>query len=555
MLYYNSQRDHSRRYERSERSERLEQRHGGYNSNYGRNTQDGGGPTGHQNRNYRNHHDYLARLKPNQYSSYASSSYRSRQNVYLQHNQNYDLTQQSQSGQSGQLGPLGPLGGQQHQQFQMWMGDLDPYWTEESIKTMWSTLVSAPIFVKIVRDRVNPLKPQFAFVGFDSQELLDLAVKRNGQPVPQSLRRFKLNYTKSGGRGSSYAQSQFQSQSQSQSQSQFQSQFQSQSQSQYNVGLRFGSGGKGKGGVVGTHNGAAATSAAFGSGIGNNGSYSNSYNNSIGGEFTMFVGDLSPEVSESALFAKFNLKYPNQIRSARVIMDPLTKKSRGFGFVKFNGPDTLNKALKEMQGLMLGSKAIRVGIAAGSETALQSAPSETRNELYRIQLPQPQPTANYNSDENNTTLTLTNLQSLITEKELEQHFAAFGDIVYCKITTDGQTGHVKFLLRSSANSALMYMNGLQINGLRPVIGWGATMRILNEDTNFWPSNSGRYEASDPVPSLYIPNRFKKRKFDNFDETAVKALQLELDESEIHQTNQIDSIYLEDKIARAAILES
>lgn len=48
---------------------------------------------------------------------------------------------------------------------------------------------------------------------------------------------------------------------------------------------------------------------------------------------------------------------------AKIITDNITKVSKGYGFVKFSNQDDANKAISEMNGQMLGDKAIKVSQA------------------------------------------------------------------------------------------------------------------------------------------------------------------------------------------------
>ena len=134
------------------------------------------------------------------------------------------------------------------------------------------------------------------------------------------------------------------------------------------------------------------------------------------GEFSLFVGDLAQDVSEAALYSKFNLKYPNEIKLARVVIDQNSKLGKGFGFVKFFHSATMERALKEMQGVMLGSKAIRVGIAAGSETT-QTNYAQSKPDLKKLAVAQNQPELNADTDERNTNITISGLSSNFTARE------------------------------------------------------------------------------------------------------------------------------------------
>lgn len=82
-------------------------------------------------------------------------------------------------------------------------------------------------------------------------------------------------------------------------------------------------------------------------------------------EYSIFVGDLAPETSNSDLVAVFrnpvlglrNDRAPKFIRpfysckSAKIMLDPVTGVSRGYGFVRFTEEADQQRALIEMHGL------------------------------------------------------------------------------------------------------------------------------------------------------------------------------------------------------------
>ena len=82
-------------------------------------------------------------------------------------------------------------------------------------------------------------------------------------------------------------------------------------------------------------------------------------------EYSIFVGDLAPETSNSDLVAVFrnpvlglrNDRAPKFIRpfysckSAKIMLDPVTGVSRGYGFVRFTDEADQQRALIEMHGL------------------------------------------------------------------------------------------------------------------------------------------------------------------------------------------------------------
>ncbi|XP_060705989.1 tRNA selenocysteine 1-associated protein 1-like isoform X2 [Hemiscyllium ocellatum] len=82
----------------------------------------------------------------------------------------------------------------------------------------------------------------------------------------------------------------------------------------------------------------------------------------VGQEYSIFVGDLSPEVDDFHLYDYFVKKY-SSCRGGKVVTDT-SGNSRGFGFVRFSDEAEQKKALEECQNSKgLGGKPIRISIA------------------------------------------------------------------------------------------------------------------------------------------------------------------------------------------------
>ncbi|KAG5676791.1 hypothetical protein PVAND_006599 [Polypedilum vanderplanki] len=76
-------------------------------------------------------------------------------------------------------------------------------------------------------------------------------------------------------------------------------------------------------------------------------------------EFSIWAGDLSPDVDDYNLYRVFSAKYQS-IKTAKVIMDE-AGFSRGYGFVKFGLEEEQKSALYEMNGYIgLGSKPLKI---------------------------------------------------------------------------------------------------------------------------------------------------------------------------------------------------
>lgn len=79
----------------------------------------------------------------------------------------------------------------------------------------------------------------------------------------------------------------------------------------------------------------------------------------------IYVGNLSYDTSEeslSGLFAQYGT-----VSSCKIIMDKMTGRGKGFGFVEMSTPDEAQKAITELDGTTLDSRALRVNEAKPQE--------------------------------------------------------------------------------------------------------------------------------------------------------------------------------------------
>ncbi|XP_074034236.1 tRNA Selenocysteine associated protein [Leptinotarsa decemlineata] len=86
---------------------------------------------------------------------------------------------------------------------------------------------------------------------------------------------------------------------------------------------------------------------------------SNTGRSLIDREFSVWVGDLSPDVDDYNLYRVFSSKY-NTIKTAKVILDN-SGFSRGYGFVRFGSEEEMKDSLISMNGYIgLGTKALKI---------------------------------------------------------------------------------------------------------------------------------------------------------------------------------------------------
>ncbi|KAL9671118.1 hypothetical protein QQ045_008684 [Rhodiola kirilowii] len=198
-------------------------------------------------------------------------------------------------------------------------------------------------------------------------------------------------------------------------------------------------------------------------------------------EYTIFVGDLSPDVSDYVLQETFRQHYPS-VKGAKVVTDKLTGRAKGYGFVKFGDESEQQRAMTEMNGQLCSSRPMRIGAAANKNT-----PTGQQFPKVSYQSSQGNPSEN---DPNNTTIFVGGLDSNISEDALKQVFVQYGEIVHVKIPVGKRCGFVQFAERSCAEQALQMLNGTQLGGQSVRLSWGRT-----------PSNrqnpSGAAQQADP----------------------------------------------------------
>lgn len=80
-------------------------------------------------------------------------------------------------------------------------------------------------------------------------------------------------------------------------------------------------------------------------------------------DYTIFVGDLAADVTDYVLQETFRARYPS-CKSAKVVIDRLTGRTKGYGFVKFGDESEQMRAMTEMNGVLCSTRPMRIGPAA-----------------------------------------------------------------------------------------------------------------------------------------------------------------------------------------------
>jgi len=210
-----------------------------------------------------------------------------------------------------------------------------------------------------------------------------------------------------------------------------------------------------------------------------NWAYASSQREDTSGHFNVFVGDLSPEVTDATLYACFSV-YPS-CSDARVMWDQKTGRSRGFGFVSFRNQQEAQGAINDLNGKWLGSRQIRCNWAAKGATSndeRQSADSKSIVELTNGTSDDGQEKTNEDSPETNpqyTTVYVGNLAPEVTSVDLHRHFHVLGagTIEDVRVQRDKGFGFVRYGTHAEAALAIQIGNARILCGKPIKCSWGS----------------------------------------------------------------------------------
>ncbi|XP_025833794.1 nucleolysin TIA-1 isoform X2 [Agrilus planipennis] len=175
----------------------------------------------------------------------------------------------------------------------------------------------------------------------------------------------------------------------------------------------------------------------------------------------IFVGDLSPEIETQTLreaFAAFG-----EISDCRVVRDPQTLKSKGYGFVSFIKKAEAESAIAGMNGQWLGSRSIRTNWATRKPPAPKNDANTkplTFDEVYN----QSSPT--------NCTVYCGGITNGLTEELMQKTFAPFGTIQEIRVFKEKGYAFVRFATKESATHAIVAVHNTDINGQIVKCSWG-----------------------------------------------------------------------------------
>ncbi|KAI9889685.1 MAG: Protein phosphatase PP2A regulatory subunit B [Vezdaea aestivalis] len=201
---------------------------------------------------------------------------------------------------------------------------------------------------------------------------------------------------------------------------------------------------------------------------------------------SLYVGELDPSVTEAMLFELFSSI--GQVASIRVCRDAVTRRSLGYAYVNYNNTADGERALEELNYTLIKGRPCRI--------------------MWSQRDPALRKTGQGN-------IFIKNLDTAIDNKNLHDTFAAFGNILSCKVAQDelGNAkgyGFVHYETAEAATNAIKHVNGMLLNEKKVYVGHHIPKKdrqskaeeLKANFTNIYVKNFDKDSTDDEFRSLF-----------------------------------------------------
>lgn len=176
----------------------------------------------------------------------------------------------------------------------------------------------------------------------------------------------------------------------------------------------------------------------------------------------VYVGNLDPNVNDFQLMRAFSKKYSSVI-SAKICVDLNYQVSRGYGFVRFTDTADAQRALSDMNGVLLGHRHITVKPAAVRPSRSQACdePAGGAKDLQRIEdgLAAMVSAAEQEQASADSWVLVCGLTD-VSQMELRSFFSSFGVVLHVQVAPfHWCSGAIHYRDKSSADRAVRHLDG------------------------------------------------------------------------------------------------
>lgn len=199
---------------------------------------------------------------------------------------------------------------------------------------------------------------------------------------------------------------------------------------------------------------------------------------------SLFVRSLPPNATTESLTEHFSQSYP--LKHATVVIDPVTKKSKGYGFVTFADAEDAQRAREQLDGSLFEGRKIKLetaeprnrkveneGLNGRKKSHPSTAAAQARSDREKQRLEEQKPPK----------LIVRNLPwSIKDPDQLALLFRSYGKVKHAiipkaKAGTSAGFGFVVLRGRKNAEKALAGVNGKEVDGRTLAVDWAVEKEV------------------------------------------------------------------------------